>query len=150
MSPRVVAGVVLLVVGLLASISGGKRPEPTPAPMPANVSFRGMFVSDRAASDAATLAGLLGELADCIEADGMLEQPRLRSGAAFDDLRIAAREARCRGESIGQRQPAVRDAIHRYLDEKVGPSGGPVSPQQRAAWISAFRELSRACEDAAR
>lgn len=150
MSPRVAIGVVLLVLGLLASMSGGKKPEPTPAPLPVSMSFRGMFVSDKAAADAMTLAALLGELADCIEADGMLEQPRLRTGVAFDDLRIAAREARCRGESIGQRQPAVRDAIHRYLDEHVGPSGGPVSPEQRAKWITAFRELSRACEDAAR
>lgn len=150
MSARVVAGIVLLVMGLLASLSGGRAPQPTPAPLPVNMSFRGMFVSEKAASDAATLAALLDELADCIQADGMLEQPRLRSGVAFDDLRIAAREGRCRGESIGKRQPAVRDAIAKYLTEKVGSSGGPVSAEQRAAWITAYRELARACEDAVR
>lgn len=150
MSARVAAGLVLLVLGLLAGMSGGESPQPTPAPLPVGMSFRGMFVSDKAAQDAATLSALLAELADCIEADGMRDQPRLRSGVAFDDLRIAAREGRCRGESIGQRQPAVRDAIHQYLDQKVGSSGGPVSPQQRAEWVGAFRELARACEDAIR
>lgn len=150
MSPRIVAGAVLLVLGVLASLSGSRSPEPTPAPLPVSMSLRGVFVGPSASSDASTLEALLGELADIIEADGMKDEPRLRTGVAFDDLRIAAREGRCRGESIGKRQPAVRDAIAKYMEEKLGTSGGPVGPEQRSAWVAALRELARACADAAR
>jgi hypothetical protein len=69
---------------------------------------------------------------------------------AFDDLRIAAREARLRGESLGSRQPKVKEAIHTYLDETVGTSGGPVTPADRAKWVAAMQDISRACADAAK
>lgn len=148
MSLRVIVALVLLAVGLFSM--RGKAPEPTPAPEPHGLSMRGKFIGPSASADAATLAALCDEIADVLEQDGMKPEPRLKSGIAFDELRIAAREGRCRGESIGQRQPHVRDAIHKYLDEAVGSSGGPVGPQQRSAWVSAYRELGRACADAAR
>lgn len=150
MNPRIAAGVVLLVLGILASLTGGGSPGPTPAPVPGSLSMKGRFIGPTASADASTIAALLDELADCIEADGMLEQPRLKSGVALDDLRVAARESRCRGESIGQRQPHVREIIHKYLDGAVGSSGGPIGPEQRQAWVAAFRELGRAAADAAR
>ena len=92
------------------------------------------------------MSALCAELADCIEYDGSHDQ-RLKTGVAFDELRIAAREMRCRGESIGARQPAVRDAVHKFLDDAVGSSGGPVTPESRAAWVAALRDLSRAAAD---
>lgn len=150
MSPRVVVGIVLLVLGLLASMSGGKKPEPTPAPDRVGLNLRGKFIGPTAASDAAMLAGLCDELANVIEWDGMKNEPRLRSGVAFDELRVAAREARCRGESIGQRQPHARAAIEEFLNAEVGTSGGPIGPEGRSKWVAAYRELGRACEDAAR
>jgi gluconate kinase len=52
--------------------------------------------------------------------------------------------------SIGERQPAARDAIHTYLDTAVGTAGGPVSDKQRAAWVDAYRNLARAAADATR
>jgi hypothetical protein len=52
--------------------------------------------------------------------------------------------------SIGQRQPAARDAIKGYLDAAVGTAGGPVTPEQRSAWVAAFRDVGRAATDAAR
>jgi len=148
MSPRVILALVLLVVGLFSM--RGKAPEPTPTPEPVGLNLRGSFIGPTAPADAAKLAALCDELADIIEQDGMKDEPRLKSGVAFDDLRVAAREARCRGESIGQRQPHVREAIHKFLDDAVGSSGGPVGPQQRSAWVAAYRELGRACADAAR
>lgn len=148
MSLRVVIAVALLLAGLFSM--RGSSPQPTPAPEPDGLNLRGKFIGTTAAADAATLAALCDELAAVIEWDGMQESPRLRSGVAFDELRVAAREARCRGESIGHRQPKVRDAIHGYLDQAVGNAGGPVAPEQRARWIAAYRELGRACGDAAR
>jgi hypothetical protein len=55
-----------------------------------------------------------------------------------------------RGESLGARQPHVRDAIHKFLDDAVGTSGGPVTPESRAAWVSAYRDLSEAAAEAVR
>lgn len=141
-----------LVLGCIVAWLADAPSEPTPAPQPdGGLSFRGKFIGPTAAADAASLAALCEELAGTIEYDGSREGgPRLKSGVAFDDLRVAARESRMRGQSLGARQPHVRDAIHQYLDKQVGTSGGPVSPEQRSAWVAAYRELGRACADAAR
>jgi hypothetical protein len=145
-----VAAVALLVAAVIAFAPSRPAPAPGPAPAPPDAfTLKGKFIGERAASDASVLSALCGELADCIEFDGMHEQ-RLKTGVAFDELRIAAREMRCRGESIGARQPHVRDAVHKFLDDAVGSSGGPVTPESRAAWVSALRDLSRAAADVTR
>jgi hypothetical protein len=112
--------------------------------------LRGRFVGPGAATDAAITASLLEELSEQIAWDGQQAEPRLKSGAAFDDLRRAARELRCRGVSLGARQPAVRDAIKTYLDAQVGTDGGPVDAGQRAAWVAAFRAVAQAAGEASR
>jgi hypothetical protein len=127
-------------------------PKPAPAPkpdLPESLSLAGKFSGATAAEDAAVLAALCDELARVIEVDGKREPPRLKSGAQFDELRIAARENRTKGVSIGARQPRARDAIEAYLNEAVGVSGGPVTPEQRAKWVSAFFEIARAASRAA-
>ena len=142
-----VAAVALLVAAVIAFAPQRQAPTPTPAPAPPDAfSLRGKFIGPTAAEDASTMAALCGELAECIDYDGKHDQ-RLKTGVAFDELRIAAREMRCKGESIGARQPAVRDAVHQFLDDAVGSSGGPVTPESRAAWVSALRDLSRAAAD---
>lgn len=146
---RHVAGIALLAAAAVCCYPT-RTPEPTPAPPPPDAfSLRGKFVGPTAADDAAAMAALCSELASCIEYDA-LHGERLKTGVAFDDLRIAARDARMKGESIGARQPAVRDAVHQFLDEAVGTSGGPVTPESRAAWVSAFRDIARACENVTR
>lgn len=140
-----VAAVALLVAAVIAFAPSRPAPAPSPAP-PDAFTLRGKFIGPSAAADAATMSALCGELADCIEYDGSHDQ-RLKTGVAFDELRIAAREMRCKGESIGARQPQVRDAVHKFLDDAVGSSGGPVTPESRAAWVSALRDLSRAAAD---
>lgn len=148
---RFAVAAVLVLVALYSSLPARPAPEPTPVPPPPDgLNMRGMFIGPSATDDAATLAALCGELADIIEQDGMKPEPRLKSGLAFDELRIAARDGRCRGESIGRRQPHARDAIQKFLESKVGVSGGPVGPQERSKWVSAYRELARACSDAAK
>jgi hypothetical protein len=142
-----VAVLALLVAAAIAFMPSRSIPTPAPAPVPPDAfTLKGKFIGERASSDASTLSALCSELADCIEYDGLHDQ-RLKTGVAFDELRIAAREARCKGDSIGARQPHVREAVHKFLDDAVGASGGPVTPESRAAWVSALRDLARAAAD---
>ena len=143
---------ILAAGGMIAfSIRENGTPSPQPAPSPVvGLDLRGRFVGPDAATDAATTAALLEELADAIAFDGQQAEPRLKTGAAFDDLRRAARELRTRGVSLGARQPAVRDSIKAFLDQQVGTDGGPVDAAQRAAWVSAFRAVAQAAGEASR
>jgi len=145
-----VAAIALVVAAAIAFMPSKTAPTPQPVPVPPDAfTLKGKFIGERAASDAIIMSELCASLADCIEYDGQHDQ-RLKTGVAFDELRIAAREMRCRGESIGARQPQVRDAVHKFLDDSVGSSGGPVTPESRAAWVSALRDLSRAAADVTR
>lgn len=144
---RQIAAVALLAAALAAHMSGPAAPTPAPG-FP--LDLRGLFKGPTASADAATIGALCSELADEIEADGMSATPYLRTAVAFDELRTRARELRCRGVSIGQRQPTARDAIKGYLDANVGTAGGPVTPEGRAKWIAALRDVGRAATDAAR
>jgi hypothetical protein len=104
-----------------------------------------------ASADAAVTAGMFSELADDLDYDSQRAGgPHLTTGVHFDDLRTRAFDMRCRGQKIGDRQPRAREAIKAYLDAKVGVSGGPVSPEQRTAWVAALREIGRAAGDASR
>lgn len=136
----------------LSRSGGGGTPTPAPEPDNAAISLRGRFVGSSAAADAATIGCLCDALADCVEQDGMLASPRLTTGVAIDDLRVAARDARMNGVSIGDRQPLVRDAIRDYLarPDVVGVGGGPLSSEQRAKWVTAFRTIARAADYATR
>lgn len=148
---RHVAAVALLAGGLYMYTRPATNPVPTPEPpRPAGVDLRGKFRGPDAARDAAVTAALCGELADALEYDGLQEEPLIKTGVALDDLRVRARQLLCRGESLGEKHPAARDAIKAYLDQVAGTAGGPVSQQQRSAWIAAYRELSRAATNATR
>jgi hypothetical protein len=129
--------------------SGTTPPAPGPAPV-VGLDLRGRFVGPDAAADAGVTAALLEELAGAIEWDGQQTEPRLRTGAAFDDLRRVARELRTRGVSLGARQPAVRDEIKRFLDSEAGTEGGPVDAAARAKWVKAYRAVSQAAAEATR
>ena len=133
----------------IESIRTVPQPQPGPPIPPAAFSLDGKFVGPTASQDAATLGALCTELGDVLEHDSAQPEPRIKTGAALEDLRVAAREARLRGESIGSRQPRARDAVKAFLDETAGTSGGPLTPEQRAAWVTAFREVGRAATNAA-
>ena len=151
--PHPLTLLAILAAGAMVAFSireSGTPPAP-PAPAPVvGLDLRGRFVGPDAAADAATTSALLDELADAIAFDGQQAEPRLRTGAAFDDLRRAARELRCRGVSLGARQPAVRDSIKTFLDQQVGTDGGPVDAAQRAKWVAAFRAVAQAAQEATR
>lgn len=125
--------------------------RPTPAPgAVGELDLTGLFTGPDASSDAASLAALCDELAAAVEFDAEQESPRLKTGWQMADLRASARDIKLRGETYGDRQPAVRDAVKRYLDrpEILGKGGGPLSPADRAKWIAAFRDIARAAEAA--
>jgi hypothetical protein len=148
MTIKQIVAVVLAIAAVVSlAIPGVEQPTPRPD-NPGGLSLAGMFVGETAAADASSLSSLCEELAECIKHDGTLEPPRLKTGVQMDDLRVAAREARMRGQSIGARQPAVRDAIKEYLDSTVGTNGGPVGQAERDAWVSAYKSIARAAADA--
>jgi len=151
--PHPLTLLAILAAGAMIAFSirenGTTPPAPGPAPV-VGLDLRGRFVGPDAASDAATTAALLEELAGQIEWDGSQAEPRLRTGAAFDDLRRAARELRTRGVSLGARQPAVRDAIKTFLDQEAGTEGGPVDAAARAKWVQAYRAVAQAATEATR
>ena len=150
--PHPLTLVAILAAGgmiAFAILESGTPPAPGPAPV-VGLDLRGRFVGPDAATDASTTAALLEELAGAIEWDGSQAEPRLKTGAAFDDLRRAARELRTRGVSLGARQPAVRDEIKRYLDAEAGTEGGPVDAASRAKWVKAYRVVAQAAAEATR
>ena len=150
--PHPLTLLAILAAGAMVAFSireSGTPPAPAPAPV-SGLDLRGRFVGPEAAADAAATSALVDELAAAIEWDGQQAEPRLRTGAAFDDLRRAARELRTRGVSLGARQPAVRDSIKAFLDQQVGTDGGPVDAAQRAKWVSAFKAVAQAAAEASR
>jgi hypothetical protein len=152
--PHPLTLLAILAAGAMVAFAireNGTPPAPAPGPAPVvGLDLRGRFVGPDAAADATTTAALLEELAGQIEWDGQQAEPRMKTGAAFDDLRRAARELRCRGVSLGARQPAVRDEIKRFLDAEAGTEGGPVDAAARAKWVRAYRAVSQAAAEATR
>lgn len=147
MDRRHVAGAGLLAAAALLWASQRAAPAPTPAPGTAGLALE--WSGPTAAEDAARVAALYGEVADELEWDwGQPEPPGsfLKTGEAMDDLRSRAFRARQKGQSIGERQPRAVAAIKAYLDAKAGTWGGPLSPEQKSAWVAAYREVSRAAE----
>ena len=128
--------------------SSPATPGPAPVPDPAAFSLVGKFSGPTAARDAALVAALCSELADEIEWDARQPDPLIKTGIAFDELRVRSRILLCRGESLGERHPLARDAIEAYLNTVAGTSGGPLTPEAKAKWVSAYREVARAAEAA--
>jgi hypothetical protein len=149
MSVRLAVAALLVVAAIVSAMA--KPGSPTPAPPGGDIVLAGKFAGPTAAADAAITAGMFLELADELAYDSERPGgPHLTTGVAFDDLRTRAFDMRCRGAKVGDRQPRVREAIRAHLTAKVGVSGGPVGPEQRTAWVAAFREIGRAAADAAR
>jgi hypothetical protein len=141
----------LVVLALaLAPSWGTPEDNPSPDPVPGPFSLRGDFKGPTASEDACLVGCLLQELADEISWDGSQEKPDYKTGFQIDELRKIARRMRCRGESIGDRQPSARDKIASYLESHIGTDGGDLTPESRALWVSAFRDVGRAACDAAK
>jgi hypothetical protein len=152
LGPQKWAAIGLVLAAVLLMPRGQQQDEPTPSPDTGPLALRGTFLGPSASDDASLVGALCHELADEIEFDGTQPEAEryLKSGVAVDELRKASRVLRCRGISIGDRQPQARDIIATYLDEHVGTDGGPLTAETRAAWVSAYRDIGRAATDAAK
>lgn len=143
-----------ILLGVAALLSYANRspagPDPQPEPPAAGLDLRGTFVGPDAAADAATTAALCLELAAELEWDGAQPSPLITTGVAFDELRTRSRLLLCRGVSLGEKHPRARAAIEAYLNAHAGTSGGPLTPEAKAKWIAAYREVGRAAEAAVR
>jgi hypothetical protein len=140
-----------LLIGAIVSFNWQQQVTPGPPPTPSGpLDLRGLFSGPTGAEDAAVVSALTGELAEELAWDGDQAEPYLKTGVAIDELRQRMRELRCRGVSIGARQPAARDAIARHLEAAVGTAGGPITPEQRAGWVKALRDVSEAAAHVAR
>jgi hypothetical protein len=142
----------LLVLALLLMPRPVRDEAPIPDDSAGPIVLRGEFLGPTASEDASLVGALCQELADEIEFDGTQPEAEryYKTGVAVDELRRAARVLRCRGLSIGDRQPKARDSIAAYLDAKVGTDGGPLTPEQRSAWVAAYRDIGRAATDASK
>lgn len=147
MNSRIAIG-LLILAGLLWATQKRDQPSPLPPEPPAAIDLTGAFQGPDAAEDAATVAAMSAEIAALIEWDGQQEQPSFNTGRAFDVLRTRIREFMCRGESLGEKHPAVRQIVGSYLDEQLGNGGGELPPDQRAKWVKAYREIARAARHA--
>ena len=145
------AGLLILAV-VAFNLQTPVNPSPTPpAPVPVGpLDLRGLFQGPTGAEDASLVAALTGEVAHELAWDWSQDKPYLTTGVAVDELRRRTREMRCRGESIGARQPAARDAIAKHLDTAVGNAGGPIDETKQSAWVKALREISEAALDVTR
>jgi hypothetical protein len=141
MTRQTIAAALLAAAGVAWFASQpGTAPDAAP-----DSPIRLEWVGPTAAADRATMGGLCLGLADALEHDGTLTAPRITTGTQVEELRVAAREGRMRGESIGERQPAARQAIGDYLDREAGKSGGPLDADARRRWVAAFRGVAAAC-----
>lgn len=143
-------GLALIFVAAGLWLAQGKLRSPTPAPIETEIPLRGKFIGPSAAEDAITLSAMCEEIASQIEWDGLQTEPIFKTGVSLDTLRTRTRTLLLRGESFWDRQPQVCEHIGVYLADKLGVSGGQLSPAQRNAWVAAYREIARAAEDAAR
>lgn len=135
---------IVIVLAALAYSLSSSLPAPEPTPEPTALDLRGAFSGPNASEDAVLVAAMADEIACAIEFDGRLEKPSLTTASQFDLLRTRTREFLCKGESIGDRNPRARQIIGDYLDEELGNDGGPVTDQQRQAWVSAYEQVARA------
>jgi hypothetical protein len=145
---RHLAAVALVAAALLTYVKPAAPVVPVPPARPEALDLRGKFVGMDAARDAALVAALCGELADEIEWDAAQAEPLLRTGLAFDELRVRTRILLCRGKSLGAKHPLARDAIEAHLTATAGTSGGPLDAAAKAKWVKAYRDVAQAAEAA--
>lgn len=134
------------LIGLAAALhffTARTQPMPAPTP-PLEIDLTAAFQGPRAADDAALLSEMASAVAEMIEWDGKQPEPLLTTARSLDQLRTRTREFLCKGESIGERNPKVRQIVGDFLESHLGTGGGAITPEQRASWVSAYREVSRA------
>lgn len=142
--------VLLLAVAVVANYFAAKGKASIPAPpAPAlEIDLSSAFQGPTAAEDAAALASMADAIADMIEWDGAQPEPMLKTGRALDQLRTRTRQFMFKGESLGERHPKMRQIVGDFLVAHLGEDGGEITPEKRAAWSSAYRDIARSARHA--
>lgn len=139
------ARLAFMLLALAAGLYWFGRSSPDPRPEPsAAIDLTAAFTGPTAAEDAATVAAMADEIANVIEWDGAQQQPSLSTGHSVDVMRSRTREFLCKGESLGERHPRMRQIVGEFLEARLGTSGGAITPEQRASWVAAYREIAKA------
>lgn len=131
--------------GLLLVIAGARKGPSSPL-TPVFASHTNRF---EAKADAAALAEIAKAMADVIEFDGRLENPRIKKAIHVDDMRAAVREYRMEGWSFLSRYDGLGAELDR-LFAPVGTNTGELSPERRAIWVDAFRRCQSEADAAAK
>jgi hypothetical protein len=146
---------LLIALGLAAYLLVGRgdwSPLPRPEP-PAGPDLVDAFSTndDRAAArtHAHLFATICDSLADYLEYDGTRPQPLLKTGVQIDEFRRAIRQTRTKGWSFLVQYPRLEAPLEAHFTAAVGTSGGPVTPEQRAKWVTALRQVAACAEYAA-
>lgn len=147
-----------IALGIIAYLAyqtlrgGGTAPAPLP-PAPPGPDLVAVFreTDDLTAARAHCRAFgcLCGEMAGRIEFDGQRSNPKLVNGVQFDELRIDMRQSMFDGKSLALAYPRLPEALRAHFNPRVGVEGDTVTPEQRAKWVTAYRELAAAAEHAA-
>lgn len=145
---RKAAAISLLAFAAAIYLATARAPLPAPPVSPPAIDLTAAFTGPDAAKDAATLSSMSDALADMIEWDGRQAEPLLKTGRSLDELRTRTRQFICEGKSLGEKHPKMCELVGGYLDAQLGSSGGEITPEQRDAWVAAYREVARSARHA--
>lgn len=141
--------IIVLAIAVVVQFWTAHRPSPVPVPQPVlEIDLSSAFQGQTAAEDAAALAAMADAVADMIEWDGAQPDPMLKTGKALDQLRTRTRQFMFKGESLGDRHPKMRQIVGDFLASHLGTDGGEITPEKRAAWVNAYREIARSARHA--
>lgn len=109
-----------------------------------------------ARKDAKQFAALCQSLHDTLQGDWDQPVPYITTGEQVNTLRVVSRRVFKKGVSYNDSYPALKktleDHFSRHIDSHYGPlkgSSGPLTPEVKAAWLLAFKELADCSEYAA-
>lgn len=103
---------------------------------------------DAARQDAADLAEISLQIAECLEYDGTLaaNDRCVETGVSVSAFRFAVRNLATRGSSFALKYPLLKTSIAEYLDKAAGTDPGDMTAEQRKKWVDAHRAIYRACK----
>lgn len=141
---------LLAIEGALLVSQGKNSPtvvvpdSPQPGDPDLTAAFAESSSPDQARIDALHFSAICRLIADKLEWDGKQEWQLIRTGVELDEFRRGCRHIQLNGSTYGETYPTLAEEVGRYFDSHVGVSGGPLTPEQRAEYVSAFRAISRA------
>lgn len=143
-----IAALMLAAAAGLYWFTAKPSPPPSPPQPAAEIDLSSAFTGPTSGEDAAALAAMCDSIADMIEWDGAQAEPLLSTGKSLDQLRTRTRQFQFRGQSLGDRHPKMRQIVGDFLIAHLGSDGGKVTVEQRAVWVSTYREIARAARHA--